>query len=264
MSNNSTSFTRVYPFKSVLNFRDFGHYDTTTGHTVKPGLLFRAAHFNRSQDNDLAAIEALKLGLLVDLRQKPERARQPNRLPDGHEIEIFEYSDQKGDNRDKAPHEMFMEMELYRPEDARAYMQRSYSTRPNDAGFRHIFGSTLKHMAKNGEPIVIHCAAGKDRTGTLAAIILASLGVDNDTIMEDYMLTMKAVNIDPFLEPAAKQMSERFGRSIDPEALRPMFGVEPSYLEAALSTIGDMRSYVTNALGVSQEEQDALLKLYVN
>jgi protein-tyrosine phosphatase len=118
-------------------------------------------------------------------------------------------------------------------------------------------------MAKTGEPILIHCAAGKDRTGTLAALIHGALGVDSETIMTDYMLTMEAVDIDSFLEPAAAMMSKKHGRSYDPESLRPMFGVEPDYLENALQAMGDMETYITENLDFSHNDLSTLREKYL-
>jgi len=157
-----------------------------------------------------------------------------------------------------------MKHDLHKPQDARNYMIGSYGLRPDDEGFRQIFGDTLRHMAKSGDSILVHCAAGKDRTGTLCALIKGVLGVSLDTIMEDYMLTMKAVQIDDFLKPAAEMFTKRYGREIDPEAIRPMFGVEPAYLENSLATIRNMDSYVKEALGISDKEKAAIKAAYLD
>ena len=163
-----------------------------------------------------------------------------------------------------APHEAFVKNELHTPEDARNYMIKSYGARPDDAGFRQIFGDTLRHMAKTGDPILVHCAAGKDRTGTLCALIQGALGIAPETIMQDYMLTMRAVNIDEFLGLAAKMYEKRYERPFDHEAVRPMFGVEPAYLESSLATIKDMDNYIGEALGISDKEKAALKAAYLD
>lgn len=255
---------RLYNFSSVYNFRDFGDYDTQSGQPVKPNRLYRSAHLNAVNDVDLAAIANMNIGLVVDLRYHPERKRQPNKLPQAKLPLVIEYPDAIGTEKaEYAPHEMFIREDLRHADDARNYMQRSYAARPNDPGFRKVFSDTLKFMARTGEPVLIHCAAGKDRTGTLAAIILSSLGVEQETIMEDFMLTMKAVDVDSFLEPAAARMTERFGRPYAPEALRPMFGVEAGYLSAALETIDNMDHYIENVLGITRAERDALARHYL-
>jgi len=73
--------TRIYDFDGILNFRDFGNYSANEGRVVKPGKLFRSAHFNQASDTDLERLAALGIELVVDLRHKPERLRQPSRWP---------------------------------------------------------------------------------------------------------------------------------------------------------------------------------------
>ncbi|MGB0905889.1 MAG: tyrosine-protein phosphatase [Maricaulaceae bacterium] len=256
--------TRIFDFKTIRNFRDFGDYENQDGRKVKARKLFRTGHLADLNTDELAAIKALEISLIMDLRHMPERQRQPNKWTAGDDVTIIEYPDKEGDPSEKiAPHEAFMQNDLKTPEDARHYMRGSYRQRPHDPGFVSNFSQTLKYMAATGEPILIHCAAGKDRTGTLAAVILSSLGVDADTIMKDYMLTMEAVDIDAFLEPASKFMSQKFERTISAEALRPLFGVEPGFLEQSLEAIGDMDSYIETTLKITPEERRALAKHYL-
>lgn len=256
--------TQLYEFEQILNFRDFGGYPTQEGGKIKAGKLFRSANFHKSTPSDLSRLAELDIGLLVDLRHLPERKRQPNKWPESALTKVMQYTNAKGPKEGQlAPHEAFVKQDLSVAEDAKNYMRKSYYQRPRDSGFKTIFSNTLKHMAATGDGIVIHCAAGKDRTGTLAAIILSVLGVDEETIMKDYMMTMTAVDIESFLKPAAQAMSERYGRPYSPDALRPMFGVSPDYLEKSLSAIGNMNHYVTESLGLSPQDIDALKAAYI-
>jgi len=251
---------RLYGFETVYNFRDFGGYAVAGGGQVVPGKLFRAAHLSSVSDPELAQIRDLDLGLVVDLRYAPERKRQPNR--DIGAGRTLAYASGGKVEPKVAPHEAFVEHELHSADDARRYMTGSYKARFHDVGFREIFGDTLRHMAETGEPVLIHCAAGKDRTGALAALIHHALGVGDHDVMDDFMLTMDAIDIEAMLEPAARVMGERIGRELSPDMIRPMFGVEREYLETALTEMGDAERYL-DGIGVGATERKALRRHYV-
>lgn len=255
---------RIKPFETILNFRDFGSYETASGAKVVRDKLFRSAHLNKLNESELKSIGEMDINLVVDLRHRPERERQPSLYPVGSEARVLSYPDPKDSESGKvAPHEAFMEFELHTAQDAHNYMMQSYSVRAGDEGFQTIFRDTLHHMAETGDAILVHCAAGKDRTGTLVALIQGLLGVPDVHIKSDYLLTNEAVDIESFLEPAAAMFTERFGRPIDPDALRPMFGVAPEYLEAVLKGMGDIEYYTKTVLGVSDTQISRIRSHYL-
>ena len=262
---------RNFDFKTIYNFRDFGGYKGLGGRAVKRGRLFRSAHLAALNITELETISELGLDLIVDLRYAPERKRQPSRLPrpKPHRLEYPDSPERKAAK--VAPHEAFLEHKLYSAQDAHDYMMSSYTARPQDAGFKNISADTLRFMA-NTEPdetagILVHCAAGKDRTGTLCALIQALLGVSREDIIADYMMTLDAVDVDKIIEPAAAMFSKRYGRQIDAKSIWPMFGVVPEFLEAALGGMmdepGAVDRYVTEDIGVSQSDIDRIRDRYL-
>lgn len=260
---------RLKPYQTIYNFRDFGGYAGLNGRSVVTGVLFRSAHLNNLNEDDLSAIDALPVGTVVDLRHAPERKRQPSKWPPTSEraAVLTQPMNAAREAATVAPHEAFMETELYTADDARGYMMNSYRTRPHDDGFKALFADTLNRMTEEQETdtpgILVHCAAGKDRTGTLCALILGLLGVSSDDIMADYMLTETAVDIDAILTPAAVMFTERYGRAIDVDALRPIFGVEPGYLKASLDAMGDMEAYTADVLGLSDDRLNRIRARYL-
>lgn len=263
--------TRNYDFQTIYNFRDFGGYKGLNGRTVKAGRLFRSAHLAALSEEDRAAIGDLSVDLVVDLRYAPERAKQPSRFPDPAP-HVHEYPDTAEAKTAKvAPHEAFLEHKLYTAEDAHGYMMRSYTARPHDPGFQNILADTLRFMANSetdaAAGVLVHCAAGKDRTGTLCALVQAVLGVSQDDIMADYMMTLEAVDIDKIIDPAAAMFTKRYGRQIDAKSIWPMFGVVPEFLNAALDgmvdSTGGVESYVTDTIGISPADVDRIRARYL-
>ena len=262
---------RNFAFQSIYNFRDFGGYVGRSGKAVKTGRLFRSAHLAALNNKDLSAISDLDINLIVDLRYAPERKRQPSRFPSPMP-HLNEYPDASKTKQAKvAPHEAFLEHELYTAEDAHRYMMGSYKARPLDTGFQAICKDTLQYMARSDDAeavgVLVHCAAGKDRTGTLCALIQGVLGVSHEDILTDYMMTLDAVDIDNIIGPAAKMFSKRYGREINPKAIWPMFGVVPEFLESALAGMtdaaGSFERFVTEVLQISTADLDRLRARYL-
>ena len=117
------------------------------------------------------------------------------------------------------------------------------------------------NVVKNaqGEPVVWHCSAGKDRTGFAAAILLRILGVPKEVVMEDYLLSKE-------YSLAARQTELTLVRWLESEeaaeALETLLGVEASWLQAAFDTIdeqyGNFDTYVEQALGLTEADIAAL------
>ena len=254
----------ILKFDNVLNVRDFGGLAIDNNRKVKTKKLLRGAQLSKMSTRDESQFDKYGIDLVVDLRHAPERKRQGSNWASVSQPTTFVYDDSASDHNDNqlAPHEIFIIRELSHPKEAHEYMIGSYSQRPHDTGFVNVTRKSLKHMAATGDHIYVHCAAGKDRTGTFAAILLLALGAHIDDVMSEYMLTQKAVDIGPILKMAALRMEKQYGRPFDAEALRPIFGVKPEFLQASLSAMGSFDDYCKDVLQLSQTDRDDLIGHY--
>ncbi len=256
---------RIIAFDNVLNVRDFGGHELGDGTQVVSGKLLRGAQLSKMTDKDIERLRSRHVETLVDFRYLPERLRQPSRMTQAFRPDILHYEphlDQQS-GEELAPHERFAIEELQTAADAHRYMVQSYTERPHSPAFIDLTARALRQMAEHGGSVYVHCAAGKDRTGTFVAIVLGLLGVNPDDIMDEYLRTRDAVDIDNIMDFISREMSERYGREFSPAILRPYFAVEPDYLEASLKGIGNVEVYAQNVLGLEQAHMKALRENYI-
>jgi protein-tyrosine phosphatase len=120
----------------------------------------------------------------------------------------------------------------------------------------HRFAELFGHLLETDAPLVFHCTAGKDRTGFGAALVLASLGVDESDIMRDYLLTNGR------LKPPEPS---RYG--LTREVQEVLWRVQPEFLQAALEALeadyGGMEAYLREGLGLAEPERERLRELYL-
>jgi protein-tyrosine phosphatase len=138
--------------------------------------------------------------------------------------------------------------------DALDIMRDSYRgyVRTNTHSFREMFA----HMVQDSAPLVIHCTAGKDRTGFASALVLHALGVPQPVISEDYLLTNQYYRRDPSSSPDL------------PDDVRQAIGsVDASFLKAGFDAVdaeyGDLESYFRDGLGLGPRERKELSAQYL-
>jgi protein-tyrosine phosphatase len=173
---------RMLAFEGCVNFRDLGGYRTSDGHRIEWRRLFRADGLHRMTAADDARLLELGLATVVDLRTVDE-AEQRGRFP-----------------LDRVPvryvHLPLMDIlpateELPSWREA-SYVARRYTFMVSEAG-PALTRAIEVLAAPEARPAVFHCSAGKDRTGVLSALILAFLGVPDETIVDDYALSGPAM-----------------------------------------------------------------------
>jgi protein-tyrosine phosphatase len=170
-------------FKSVTNFRDIGGYRTPQGRTVAWRRIYRSGELARiSQEEYDRLIKEIRLNAIVDLRSDFEIVRQGTGLPEGTKIKYYNiaFITDGGKTADVEAHryETFNNMGQF------------YLDIAQNKGFGGKIVRALEVIAEpKNHPLVFNCAIGKDRTGILAAMLLSSLGVAEEDIIEDYSLS---------------------------------------------------------------------------
>ncbi len=251
--------SRIHAFDALDNFRDYGGYDTAAGRALKAGRLFRSAHQASVTERDLERLAALDLGVVVDLRRPVERRRQPSKRPAGFRGQVLE-SDL--DARGEAPHITFLKSADLTPDSGRAFMTATYRELAFAPAHIDLFSRYFRALGETDRPVLIHCAAGKDRTGVLAALTHHLLGVGRDDLMEDYLLTNTAVDLVGRAPAIAEQLKALTGRTAAPDAVVAFMGVEPVYLNATIAAVteryGSIDGYLEQALGVDAALRDRI------
>jgi protein-tyrosine phosphatase len=231
---------------SCPNFRDAGGYRTSTGQWVRTGLVYRSGTLTPNPA-DLAIIERLDLRAVYDLRTPGEIAASPDVVPAGAEYLAFNVSGANGVTVPEAP----------TPEQAQEYMRLGViatATSPAPMQAYHDLFTDIAHRPGAG---VYHCTAGKDRTGWASAVLLTLLGVPEETVLEDYLLSNEFY----FHSPHVQAMLAEYPAD-KAAAFKHFVNVKPSYLQAGLDAVreqyGSMTDYALNGLGL---KPDSLGKL---
>ncbi len=221
--------------EGVDNFRDIG------ARVRRPGRLFRSAHLAAATSSDIAALRKLDLVAVVDLRRPSERKRDPS-PPDICDIVI---ASDDGD-RAEAPHLEFLRQGDTSDAAVDKFLLDYYRNAPFEP--RHLTLFSQAFLTLDRGPILIHCTAGKDRTGLLAALILSSYGAGFDGILRDFLLTNRAMLKEPYIGRARALGRQLMGQEPSSRVVHAMLGVQASFLEAAFQSIVDTSGSVASYL----------------
>ena len=239
------------------NFRDLGGYEAADGRAVRWGRVFRSGSLADLTETGIAQLARLGLGLICDFRSDEERTRWPSRLPAGDEPQVAQLAVRPVA---QSPLEELlttgriwetMEARDISPADTRRAMGNIYRSYARDHTTQ--YGVLLHRLAEAGDkPLLFHCAAGKDRTGFAAAVVLRALGVSMELILEDYLLTNRY--IEDWLE---KRQGDAY-----PDHIHAVLGAHADFLGAAFEAVdrefGSFEAYLREALGVTEERREGL------
>ena len=258
-----TPAVRILPLEGVENFRDFGGYVGAGARRMHSGRFWRSAHHGRATPADLALVEDLGLTAVIDLRRPKERDSEPSMRPEGFSAQIIECD--LGD-RAEAPHVAFLRETDLTPDSVDAFFLDYYAKAPFEPRHTILFRRYFENLLENEATVLIHCTAGKDRTGLLAALTHHILGVNRDDAAADFLLTNSAARVEARAPMVAQALTQSLGKVPSDKAVRLFLGVDGRYLEAAFAAIarqaGSLEAYLTE-LGVGATETEKLRDRYL-
>ena len=245
---------RVIATHGIHNFRDYGGYASSLGGQVRTGLLYRSGQHRDATPEDLAAVSQLRLASIIDLRSDSERALYPCARAHDHQAEVLFAP---GNTLGAGSH-LDAGTGVKTATQAHAAMVELYRQMP----FRPVLAAALslyfERLAEAKGASLVHCLAGKDRTGLAVALVQHQLGVHHDDIMEDYLLTNSVGDIDRRVAAGAEAVRANFGPDMEDAAVRTLMSVDAAFLETALRTIGDIDCYCRETLNLSPARREAL------
>lgn len=253
--DDQTMQDRVLPLRGIHNFRDYGGY-AARGGRLRRGVLWRSGQHCDASPEDLDVVHELGLGTVFDLRGDSERAANPCLRHQDFAGEVLFHPGETASEHGRAVHEEAARG-VVTAEDARKAMLRLYE----QLAYREVLVGTfrlyLKTLATRDAPSLLHCLAGKDRTGVAAAIVHSVLGVHHDDIVADYLLTNTAGDAEARIAAGARHVRSGFGRSMDDAAVRVLMGVEAAFLDRAFKSMterhGSVEGYARDMLGLTPE-----------
>ncbi|MCP5358519.1 MAG: tyrosine-protein phosphatase [Pseudomonadales bacterium] len=265
-----SSYDKLLPLEGGSNFRDMGGYAGANGKSVVRGKLFRSGAPSSLTQKDMDYLDQFDFAAIVDLRSSEELDLYPNRWAQQSHIRYLnvDYSifQLMGDPREVSAEQMQAQMD---PE----AMYRNFPTM-----LKPQLTLYLDSLLQSEGPVLVNCSAGQDRTGVATAVILSLLGVERDTILQDYQLStqfrrpaVERGNVD--LAEAAK--TNAFAALMlnyagaEEETAQPLVLADGTpYLFFALDEIdhhwGSVQNYAETELGLSEAELAQLRAKYLD
>jgi protein tyrosine/serine phosphatase len=232
-SHDTTGFTRVLSFEGIHNFRDYGGYAVSGGGRLREGLLFRSAEHGRATASDLERVGALDIAVVFDLRSDREREVSPCLRHPGFSGRVLFIPDAV---TQVAPH-VEAAHNVSDPASAAARMTANYAGIPYRPGFMAAMARYFEALAETDGPTLIHCMAGKDRTGVAVAVFHKAMGVAEEDWLADYMMTNETGNIDARIAAGAAHVRSAFGTDLGDDSVRVLMSVREEYIRNCFAAI---------------------------
>lgn len=250
----------VSQFEKLYNFRDIGGHRTQDGSYMKEGVLFRSDELSKLTKNDVHQLMKLNIKLICDLRTQKEHLSKPAKVLANDSLQIINIPFQ--------PHETH--------DTSRSKLLRFLFEKSGDIKFDHFIQDYYRSITferttqiheilhliaeEKNLPAIIHCTAGKDRTGIISAIIQLLVGVPYEKVQENYLLTNQhyGARLSKFIRVM------RWGSffTVSPERMKHILEAKAEYLdeiyEEILRQYGSVESYLSAACQIDKQVMNRL------
>ncbi len=244
------AWTRRVPLQGSANFRDIGGYPTSDGGRVRRGVVFRSGSLDELSEDDVPVLRSLGVCAVADLRREPERAEvtPPWFAASGIAVIQLPIGTRVAHLKSIATRMLAGEITDFDTDD----MVDIYSTLLTH--YSSEFGEVIRLIASSDGATVVHCTAGKDRTGVAVALLLSFLGVDDATVAEDYALSQQHYSM-----PLLAELEVRFADlDADLDRVRAFFEAQPGVMLGLLADLrtrfGSAADYLAGPAGVSLQD----------
>lgn len=251
--------TERLPLRPELNFRDVGGYETVSGGRVRRGAFYRSANLVDADADERGFLASLAIRTVCDLRAPDEAAARPSPLAQLSDADVLALGVVGGRHiGDPATSIIAYGFQEVRVDDIAGFYRFMVDEQPR------VFGQVVEAVAQvERHAVVVHCSAGKDRTGIACALVLSTIGVSDEVVVADYELTSRLWA--PAQIERARPALEEAG--LDVERVATYFHAPAQAMYATLAhlrdTYGSIEGYLTGPAGLSEATLTGLVDALV-
>lgn len=251
----------------LYNFRDTGGMPLSGGGSTRAGVLFRSDALTGLTPQGEEQLAATPVGVIVDFRTPQERESGPDRIPASRPFRSVELSILQGAVAEMAKDFLGDGATTPSPEAISAAMTQLPTIDELYIGMLQGGASAFAQVARligastDDAPtaVLVHCTAGKDRTGVAAALMLSAVGAEREAVVADYASSQR--NLAGPWADGMVHMVESFGIPMTPAFHTLLTGTPPEAMETALDWVaanhGDAAGYLASG-GLTDDELGAL------
>ncbi|MBN8812608.1 MULTISPECIES: tyrosine-protein phosphatase [unclassified Sphingomonas] len=242
----------------VANFRQFGGYASRHGGNLISDRLYRSGELSGATAEGTAMLLGTNFSLVADLRYPSERLAQRSPWPAHWNARLVSHEEER---EKEAPHLALLRTPGTTVSAVDGFYAELYDTLAISRPYEALFGHLLQRIAATDGPVLVHCTAGKDRTGMFVALLHAILGVSRDDILTDYLRSSDAPGLSDAGPDLVVRIERRFGHRPPLDLVERLLAVKPDYLDRMFAAIdrryGTLNDYFQH-IGVTDDVQAAL------